>query len=97
MPTICSVSDEFAAAAALGGKFDRENCSFFETCDHTVEKHDMTVNPPTYVEISYCSLDWKKVGPSLVFGLLLFFLMYRRMSSITPSSSMSGYSKYYKP
>jgi hypothetical protein len=105
MPSICDMSDVSATAFALGGRFDREDCSFFEKCDHRVEKYDMTVPGGAMVDIWYCSIDWKKVGPMILGALILMFLLYRRVKSGVPSfggghSSYSaperGYSKYYK-
>lgn len=107
MPTICEMSDVSATAFALGGRFDREDCGFFEKCGHRVEKYDMTVPGGTMVDIWYCCIDWKKVGPLLLGIVILLFLFYRRMKSATsfgyprpPSpaapNSGSGYMKYYK-
>ena len=95
-----------ATAHALGGKFEREDCGFFEKCDHRVEKYDMTVSGGAIVEIFYCSIDWKKAGPLLIALLVLLVILYRRLSnwrsggsshtSIPSSSGSSGkYSKYY--
>jgi hypothetical protein len=105
MPSICDMSDVSATAFALGGRFDREDCSFFEKCDHRVEKYDMTVPGGTMVDIWYCSIDWKKVGPAILGVLIVIFLIYRRIKSNVPSfrshsssytAPDTSYSKYYK-
>lgn len=105
--TICDTSDVMAAADALGGRFDREDCGFFEKCDHRVEKYDMTVPGGASVEIFYCSIDWKKTGPILLAVFVVMFLLYRRLKGVGSgmgsysdygghSSGGSKYSKYYK-
>lgn len=98
--SICDMSDTMATAFALGGKFEREDCGFFENCDHKIEKYDMTVPGGAMVEIFYCSIDWKKVGPLIAAVLVVLFLIYRRVKSYSPTSyiadkARSGYSRYY--
>lgn len=84
--SICDFSDEQAAAYALGGKFEREDCGFFELCNHKVEKYDMTVDGGSRVDIVYCALDWKKVGPLIVIVLLFMLFMWKKSRSLGPSS-----------
>ena len=94
---ICDMSDEYATAHALGGRFEREDCGFFEQCSHRVEKYDMTVSPGgSVVEIWYCAIDWRKVGPLIALALLFFWYVYRKVHSAPHNAVKSGYSKYYK-
>ncbi len=72
------MTDEMATAMALGGRFEREDCGFFEQCSHQVEKYDMTVPGGSITTIFYCSIDWYKVGPVLAFIMFMLFLVYRR-------------------
>lgn len=80
---ICDTSDDMGAAYALGGKFEREDCGWFENCDHRIEKVDMTVPGGSVVEIMYCSVDWQKVGPLALALLVFFFFLYRRMKGVS--------------
>lgn len=73
--TICSVSDELLAAKALGGRFEREDCGYFEQCSHRVERYDASVaGKETALELYYCAIDWTKVGPLV--ALLVLFLAF---------------------
>lgn len=80
--TVCAMSDEFATAQALGGKFQREDCGFFETCDHKVEKYDMTIPGGSVVEIFYCNIDWKKVGPLLLVIMVFIVIIWRKSRGV---------------
>jgi hypothetical protein len=80
--TICSTSDTAAAAIVLGGRFDLEDCSFFETCSHRVQRYDVDASDrPLTVELRYCAIDWTKAGPLAVLVLLVLFWAYRRSRS----------------
>ena len=97
---ICDMSDEFATASVLGGKFEREDCGFFEECTHQVEHYDMTVSGgPTSVQIWYCAIDWKKVGPIILCFILLMWYVFRRVHQARSAGAVasSGYKKYYNP
>lgn len=97
--SICDMTDTMATAHALGGKFEREDCGFFENCDHRVEKYDMTIPGGSMVEIFYCSIDWRKVGPLLLVLFVVLGILYRRLgkwrsgSGGSSSSSSSSHSK----
>lgn len=92
---ICDTSDEMATAAALGGKFDKENCGFFEVCDHKVEKYDMTVPGGSVVDIFYCTIDWKKTGPVLM-GILALLMYVWFKSKSTGNLNKHKSSKHLK-
>ena len=101
---ICDASSDEAAAFALNGKFDKESCSFFENCDHLVERHDYTRDgTPIVAGLYYCSMDWKKVLPLVLLFVVIVFFIWRKMRSVSwpsgsgsHSSSSGGYKKYFK-
>ena len=76
--TICSVSDPITAAIHLGGKFEREDCGYFSSCTHTVEKYDTMAN--SYVEVTYCEINWMVAGPFLFLLLVILYQMKKRMA-----------------
>ena len=81
--TICSVSDPNTAGAHLGGKFERENCGYFSTCSHVVEKYDTVMQ--SYAEITYCEINWTTLGPVI---LVVLFILYRlKKSMVMPDMS----------
>lgn len=95
------MSDEMATAQALGGKFEREDCGFFELCNHKVEKYDMTIPGGSIVDIYYCAIDWKKVGPIILLMFMFFVYAWRKTRTSSKWSSISSngndkYAKYYK-
>ena len=81
--TICCVSDPNTAGALLGGKFERENCGYFSTCSHIVEKYDTVMQ--SYAEITYCEINWTTLGPLL---LIILFILYRiKKTMVMPDMS----------
>lgn len=86
--SLCHVApgDEVKVARVLNGRFDIEDCGFFGTCDHKVEKFDFTASSNgNYVEIWYCSTDWAKAGGWVVI-IIILFLIYRKLKNrFTPS------------
>jgi hypothetical protein len=78
--TICEFSGDVEATMdAMGGKFDLEDCSFFESCSHKVTKFDTAPDGEKLaVELSYCAIDWYKLGPILAVVVLLIAWLYRR-------------------
>lgn len=80
--TVCDFSDFSGAAHALGGKFEREDCGFFEECTHRVEKYDMTIEGGSVVEIWYCTIDWRKTGPIILGVVVLMWFLYRKIKSM---------------
>ena len=98
--SICDYSDEQSAAYALGGTFEREDCGFFELCNHKVEKYDMTVEGGSRVDIVYCALDWKKVGPIIGVGFLFMLFVWKKSRGFGPqlptSSSFTSQKSKYK-
>lgn len=77
--SICDTTDERGAAKALGGRFLREDCGFFETCSHRVEDYDFTLSPAgSAVEIWYCQIDWTRVGPLMVVILIALGYAYKK-------------------
>lgn len=90
--TICHMSDLNSTAYALGGKFDKEDCGFFEECTHRVEKYDMTVQGGSAAEIWYCVIDWRKVGPLIILGILLIIYIARKIRKKSSSDDIKSHS-----
>ena len=76
--TICSVSDPITAGIQLGGKFEREDCGYFSSCTHVVEKYDTLAN--SYAEITYCEINWTVAGPFLFILLVILYQLKKRMA-----------------
>ena len=97
--SICDMSDEQSAADALGGTFEREDCGFFEVCNHKVEKYDMTVAGGSRVDIVYCAIDWKKVIPIIVVVFLFMLFAWKKSRGFgprVPSSPFKSHKSKYK-
>jgi hypothetical protein len=95
--TVCDVSSVNAAALVLGGGFRREDCGFFESCSHNVEEFD---GQGAIVELTYCAIDWYKVGPLIaLFVILVLYIWYKirraRQAGEAVSSMRSRYSGRY--
>ena len=90
--SICDTTDERGAAQALGGKFLREDCGFFEQCAHRVEDYDFTQSANgNAVEIWYCQIDWTKAGPVLLVVLAVLFYAYKKINELRFGGSGGGY------
>ena len=85
---VCDVTNVNAASAVFGGSFRREDCGFFETCSHHVEEYNSSLNAVSpVVGISYCAVDWMKVGPLVAVIILVIVFLYmklRRVGSSVP-------------
>jgi hypothetical protein len=89
--SICDTNDERAAAIALGGKFLREDCGFFEKCAHRVEDYDFTVSPEGHVvELWYCQIDWTRAGPLMLAMGFAGFLMYRKYKTMQAAGAFDN-------